>query len=340
MLGRPFNKQLLHRLETGSQSPSGDQLVRLSNALGQPLDYFLKPSFATVAEVDSMKVQKLGKKVGGRIIELATDYFERYLELEDLLGIEHRMLWPLQSKKLVVENYASINEAAMHLRHEIWDVGIAPLHNICGLLEANGLKVFLLATVEELLPETAFKGLVTIINERIGCIVVNGNPAIPIANRRFILLREFAHLYLDLSELGAKEAKNICDAFAGAILAPKLSLVEAFGEYRTSLHITELLLFKRIYGAPVSVILSALRQNGIISQSHFTEQMVGDNTGLKANDGGSFAGSEEPYRFQQLLLRALACGIISESKAASLMNMKVAVFREYLDNMLDEDSGH
>lgn len=79
MLGRPFNKQLLHRLENGSQAPNGDQLTRLSNALGKPLDYFLKPPFAKVAEVDSMKVQKLGKKARGRIIELATDYLERYL---------------------------------------------------------------------------------------------------------------------------------------------------------------------------------------------------------------------------------------------------------------------
>ncbi|ACT95372.1 helix-turn-helix domain-containing protein [Dyadobacter fermentans] len=338
MLGRPFNKQLLHRLENGSQVPNGNQLIKLSNALDQPLDYFLKPSFATVAELDSKKIQKAGKKAGGRVLELASDYFERFLELEDLLGIKHQTQWPFQSVKLVPGDYAAINQAALHVRQMIWNVGTGPLHNISGILETNGLKVLMVS--EESLPEATFDGFSTIVSGEKGCIVVNENPAIPLVRKRFILLREFVNLYIDVSELETKEAKTVCDAFAGALLAPRLSLIEAFGEYRTSIHITELLLFQRIHGAPISVILSALRQNGIISQSHFTEQMVQYNAGLKAHDGGSFAGIEEPYRFQQLLLRALACGIVSESKAASLMNMKVAEFREYLDKMLDENSGH
>lgn len=339
MLGRPFNKQLLHRLENGSQAPNGNQLIRLSNALEQPLDYFLKPSFAKVAQVDSWKVRKLGNKVADRIVELASDYFERWLELEDLLGVEPPAQWRLQSEKLASSDYAAVNQAAIHVRQKIWNVGAAPLHNISGILEANGVKVFMVDQSEALVPDTVFDAFSTIVNSETGCIVVNGNPTIPLVKKRFALLREFANLYFDLSELEAKEARTICDTFAGSILAPRLSLVEAFGEYRTSIHITELILFQRVHGAPISVILSALRQNGLISQSHFTEQMVSYNAGFKVNDTDGFPGNEQPYRFQQLLLRALACGIVSESKAASLLNMKVAAFREYLDEMLNENSG-
>ncbi|WP_291033138.1 XRE family transcriptional regulator [Dyadobacter sp. 50-39] len=340
MLGRPFNKQLLHRLENGSQLPHGDQLIRLGNALDQPLDYFLKPTLAKVTGVDLTKVRKVGKKAGESIIELANDYFERYLELEDLLGGQQKAKWPLHIQKLASDDYNAIDEAAMYVRQKIWMLGFGPLHNIANVLDASGLKVFLAAQSHERFPETGFDGFSTIINSENGCIVANGNPDIPLVRKRFTLLREFANLYLNLSELKPREARGVCDTFAGALLAPRLSLIEAFGEYRTSIHITELLLFQRIHGAPISVILSALRQNGIISQSQFTKQMVEYNAGLKANDGGYFAGIEEPYRFQQLLLRALACGIISESKAASLMNMKAAEFREYLDNMVDENSGY
>jgi Zn-dependent peptidase ImmA (M78 family) len=340
VLGDPFNKQLLHRLENGSQNPDSQQLARLSNVLGQPVDFFLKPLKVSMGQIDFRKTQKVGKKATDRIIEVANDYFERYLELEDFLGVNQNKNMPLQNVKLSLYNPEGIIREAIKIRETIWEVGLDPLASIVHILEEKGIKVFVIDELDGLPLDTSFSGFSTVINENVGCIVINGNSQLPLVRKRFTLLHEFAHLYLNLQGMENREAEKLCDGLAGAILLPKQALLNAFGEKRTSVHFNELKLFKRTYGASLSSILYALYSNGVISQSYFTSCIIEYNAIHKKDENKGYEGNEHSDRFQQLLLRALITGIISESKAAALMNMKVAQFSLYLDNMFNEDSGN
>lgn len=340
VLGDPFNKQLLHRLENGTQNPDSEQLARLSSLLGQPVDFFLKPLKASMGQIDFRKTQKVGKKATDRIIEVASDYFERYLELEDLLGITQNKNKLLQSVKISLDNPKGIVSEAINIREKIWKVGLDPLASIVHILEDNGIKVFIIDELDGLPLDTSFSGFSTVINENVGCIVINGNSKLPLVRKRFTLLHEFAHLYLNLHGMENREAEKLCDGLAGSILLPKKALLDTFGERRTSVHFNELKLFKRTYGASLSSILYALYSNGVISQSYFTSCIIQYNAIHKKDENKGYEGSEHSDRFQQLLLRALITGIISESKAAALMNMKVGQFSQYLDNMFDEDSSN
>ena len=41
-----------------------------------------------------------------------------------------------------------------------------------------------------------------------------------------------------------------------------------------------------------------------------------------------YLGREEPFRFEQIVLRAWSEGLVSQSKAAVLLNLKVSEFME------------
>ena len=74
-----------------------------------------------------------------------------------------------------------------------------------------------------------------------------------------------------------------------------------------------------------------INKSGGISESYLRQFMFFiSQMGFKTEEPGDFdyMGQEESYRFNQLLLHALAEEHISMSKAAALSNMKLAEFRE------------
>lgn len=346
-LGKPFNKQLLNRLESGSQLPDSDQLVTISNVLKKPTDFFLKPTSVSLSKIDFRKTLKVGKKVTDRITNVAAEYLERYLELEDFLGIESTVkAFPMQKVKLTPGDNEGIENEAKKIREKIWKVGLDPLGSIINIFEDHGVKVMILNDLDGELIDSKFSGFSTIANNNVGFIVINGNDDIPLVRKRFTLLHEFAHLYLDLSELEEREGEKLCDALAGAILMPKSALIKTFGEHRTSINLNELILFKRQYGAALSAIMYALKNCDVIADYYQTTFMIMYNKRqLNKNEKFGYSGFEKSERFEQLLIRALEMGVISESKAAALYNMKTAAFRQKLEsltseNLLNEDSNN
>ncbi|MFT7001055.1 MAG: Zn-dependent peptidase ImmA (M78 family) [Spirosomataceae bacterium] len=338
-LGKPYNKQLINRLESGSQSPDSEQLVSLSKALNKPTDFFLKPLSVSLGKVDFRKTLKVGKKATDRIIKVADEYLERYLELEDLLGIESGVSFQLQKVKLSLDQPEAIENEARKIRQKLWKVGLDPLGSIIHVLEEHGVKVFVLNELDGEYIDSKFSGFSTIANGNVGFIVLNGNPEIPLVRKRFTLLHEFAHLYLNLEELEERPAEKICDALAGTILIPKSAFIKAFGERRTSVNLNELVLFKRYFGASLPAIMYGLKNAGIVAEYNLTNFMIYYNKNkLRAKEKNGFNGREQSERFGQLLIRALEVGVISESKAAALNNMKTAEFRQKLESLIHEDS--
>jgi len=334
LLGEPFNKQLLNRLESGMQSPSSDQLIRLSESLGRTIDYLMKPNDIKIQQIDFRKTISVGKKVTDRILEVSNEYLERYLELEDLLGLDSNLKFNPKSVCIEYNSKKAILEEANKVRNKDWEVGKDALGSIIPILESQGVKVFVLEDLDGDLIDEKFSGFSTLINNTIGFIVINGNPNVSLVRRRFTLLHEFAHLYLNLDGIQDREAEKLCDAFAGAILIPNERLIETFGESRTQIHISELKLFKAEYGSSLSSIMYGLYSNGVISKSYFTNWMIDYNRYYRKNECNGYSGAEKSNRFMQLLLRALTTEIISESKAAALNNQKTGDFLKSLDSLV------
>ena len=324
-----LNKQTLQRLETGEAKPDGKTISLLSKALKLPADYFVKETTVHLEELRFRKLLKLPAKELEKVTALTVDYLERYLELEDMLGINN--IIPFVPKSYPVRNEAEVEKAALDLRKK-WKLGEDTLTNIIEILEENRIKVYLLKA------DPAFSGMSTVLNGKIGVIVLNENKEIPVVRRRFSALHELAHLYLDLSAFDEKRAEKICDRFAAAMLIIPAKLMQILGNKRTSIVMQELYIIAGQYGISLSAIVYQAMHLEIISASYHKLFMIRYNQyKIREKEFWVFDGKEHSERFLQLLFRAVAEEIISTSKAASLYNQRLGDFRELLDNTAKRD---
>jgi Zn-dependent peptidase ImmA (M78 family) len=319
-----FNKQLLQRLETGEARPDSETISLLGKALKLPSDYFVRESAISLEELSFRKLKKFPVKELEKVTAQTADYLERYLELEDMLSIENRISFT--PKGYPIKNEEDVEKAALDLRKK-WKLGEDALPNIVEMLEENKIKVYLLKA------DKAFSGMSTILNKRIGVIVLNENEEIPVVRRRFSALHELAHLYLDLDAFNEKEREKICDRFAASMLLIPAKLLHILGNKRTSILMQELFFIAGQYGISLSAIAYHAFNLGIISASYHKFFMIRYNQ-LKTREKEFrvYDGKENSDRFLQLLFRGVAEEIISTSKAAALNNQRLGDFRELLDN--------
>ena len=322
-IGNRLNKQLIQRLETGEAKPDSEIISLLGNALKVTSDYFFRDATVSLEDLTFRKLKKLPAKEQEKVKAQTVDFLERYLELEDMLGLNNHI--PFKPKGYKVSNAADAEAAAIQLRKHL-KLGEDPLPDVIEMLEENNIKVFLLDA------DKSFSGMSTIIKNRIGVIVLNQNPEIPLVRRRFSALHELAHLYLDLSAFSEKEYEKLCDWFAAAMLLPASRIKEHLGEKRTNIVMRELYIIAGQYGISLAAIAYRALNLGIITPSYHKFFMIKYNQyKTKEKEFNVYLGKENSERFLQLLIRAVAEEVISTTKAAALNNQKLGAFREILD---------
>ena len=322
-LNGTLSKQALSRLETGEQFPDSDTLSKLCSALNVTLDYFFKDASVELDQVEFRKLKKLSVKEQERVISTTKEYLERYLELENLLGITDRTSFALRSYP--IKDMGDIPGAVKEMR-KILKAGNDPIYNCVELLEEHNIKVY------HVIADPSFSGMSTIIGNEVAVIVFNDHEDIPLVRKRFTILHELAHLYLKLDDFDERECERYCDAFAGGVLLPDEKLLDYFGGKRVTVFTKELQFIKKNYGIALSAIMYRAKTLGLISESYMKYFMIRYNQNLKKLERMGYAGREESDRFIQLLIRGVAQEIISTTKAAALNNMTLGEFREkYLD---------
>lgn len=321
-----WNKQYLNRLENGEAKPDSETLIALSKALDVTSDYFFRESTVSLEDIRFRKLKKLPVKEQGKVIHRTMEYLDRYLELENLLGVDNAITFKAKGRK--VRNPADIEKAALELR-ESWALGVDAIFNVIEMLEENHIKVLPLEV------DTSFSGMSTIIKNLIPVVVLNESDGIPVVRRRFTALHELAHLYLDLSSYGEKESEKLCDQFAGAMLLPAEKLKQYFGQKRTQVIMKELYMIAADYGISLAAIMYRAMTLGIVSPSYHKFFMINYNRyKTKEKEFKVYCGEEKSDRFLQLLIKGIAEEVISTSKAAALNNQKLGDFRKILDNTL------
>ncbi|GAB1473164.1 hypothetical protein MASR2M69_06050 [Bacteroidota bacterium] len=89
----------------------------------------------------------------------------RYIELEEILGLETNFKNPLKDFP-VISSFEDIEKAVLKVR-ESWNLGLDPIYNSVELLEDNHIKVILVRS------EDSFDGMQTWLNQVIPVIVIN-----------------------------------------------------------------------------------------------------------------------------------------------------------------------
>ena len=319
-LDPPVSYNALHKYEMGTMLPGSDVLIGLSQALGQPLDFFFRPITVTLEAIEFRKKSKLGAKKIREIREEATDFFERYLQVEQSLGIKTEFTNPIGD--FPIQEPEDVEKAAETLRKS-WTQGMAPLVNVIELLERHQIKVLVQQADAEFDGFSGWSGTIPVI-------VLNG--AFSPDRVRLTALHELGHLLLRFnSRFDEKAKEKMCHRFAGAVLMPRVVFEEEFGSHRDQVTLQELKDIKGDFGISIAAIMARAYDLGNISEARYTRFcIIRNREGWTKNEPGEYKGESFPNRFEQLLYRAAATEVLSLSLSAGLAKKSLSEFRESL----------
>jgi len=311
----------LHKYEQAEMLPGSAVLVALATALKQSADFFFRPLTVSLQKVEFRKRATMPAKQKQAVKEQARDFFERYLEVEQLLGLDVGFENPLAG--MVIRAPEDIEAAAEKLRQK-WDLGASALPNVLELLEEHQVKVYDLEAPDKFDGLSGWAG-------KIPVVVVNRR--FPADRKRLTALHELAHLILEFAKdrFTPKEIERLCHCFAGAVLMPKEVFLAKFGGKRDAVSWNELFELKRDFGISIAAIMARARNLGLITENYYIRFNVALNQkGWRNPEPVEFPGQEQSNRFDQLLYRAASSELVSLSKAASLAGKPLAAFRESL----------
>ena len=326
-IGRAVSAQAIGKYERDESMPGSATLIALARALDVSVDYLLADDDVVLEDVEFRKKAIAARKAEAQVKAILLRELERYLVLEELLGLPS-VNWdrPREVPYPVVADVAEADRAARSLR-SAWGLGSDPIPNLVELLEERGIKV-LMVDVDDI------DGLIANVSRRGGptAPVVVVNPSHTGERQRFTLAHELGHLVLEVG--GKLKEESAAHRFAGAFLMPAEVLWSEVGKHRTSISIGELVDLKVLFGASIQAVTHRCKDLGIIGRTLYS-----DLYREFRQRGWRTPPYEEPaplepeklQRFERLCYRALAEDVISESRAAELLDISV----QELDRRMD-----
>lgn len=330
-IGHKVSRMALSKYENGKMGPNSSVLLVLGKALNVDPDFFFRPNELELGEISFRKQAKFGKKDQARVREEALEFFERYIDIENILGIPPTTLpqFKLDARKDLGEQ---VETFAKELRENIWNLGSNPISNVDILLEENGIKI------KEIDTEDAFNGFSgwgTSQSAKYPVVVLASHLNEDLPRKRFTALHEVAHLVLVFpSSLTEREKENLCHRFAGAFLIPRLNFVDAFGGKRSKISIPELVAIKQEWGISMGAIMKRAQELGLVSPSYYRGHCIYVRKfgwHKKEPEFSEWIGDESSNRFKRLVYRAFSRELITNAKAASLLKMTLGEFAADFD---------
>lgn len=323
--------QAIGKYERNEMMPGSAVLLAIARALEVSPEYLLSNRDLVLEEVDFRKGPAAGAKEERAVEATVLDYAERYIALEEFLPGE-AITWAAPTgKEFAVQTIEEAEFAAEKLRG-VWKLGIDPIGSMTELLEVKGIKVISLKLPPAVSGSKAFAMQAKF--EAAALIVVNSTHNGE--RQRFTLAHELAHLVLrfDEQQLSDKQQEKAADRFAGAFLVAQEMLRKVVGKSRNAISMGELLALKKFFKVSVATLVVRCRQLGILTQAIYGK-LFGELKAAGMVDSGAAEPEpippEVPDRMRRLCLRAVAEGVISESKAAELLRISRRAFEQQLD---------
>ena len=318
-IGNRVTAQSIGKYERDEAMPRSGVLIALADALDVSVEYLMGEPGMVLQSVDFRTKKVASKREEDRIKAMVLHMLERYLTIEDILGLPS-VRWdkPRSAPYPVVSDLSEADRAASALRYD-WNLGLDPIPNMVELMEDRGVKVLFgpLSDVDGLTAQVRREGV-----EDAHVVVVNEDH--DGERQRFTIAHEIGHLVLDV-HVNVDEEKA-AHRFAGAFLMPEEVIWAEVGKRRSAIGWAELLRLKLVFGASVQAITYRCKDLGVISPA-LMGRMFDKFTEL----GWRSPPYEEPLasegeqsgRFERLCFRALAEGVVSESKASEFLEMSV-----------------
>ena len=322
--------QAISKYERDESMPSSGVLIALAGALGVSEDYLVSDTDIVLESVEFRKKSFTGAREKNQVEAKVLDFLERYLTVEDILGLP-TVNWdmPREAPWPILNDLAEVEQAALGLRL-YWKVGENPIPNLVELLEDRGIKILSIPLSDNI------DGLAA----RVGRNNRKATSSVIVVNRnqwgerqRFTIAHELGHMAL---EVGSRvDEEKAAHRFAGAFLMPAETLRAEIGKFRKSMGWSELFELKRLIGVSVQALTYRCREIGIFNKSLF--QYLFDEFKRRGwrtfpyKEPYAIEKGEEPTRFQRLCYRALAENLISEAKTAELLGLTVHELIQRMD---------
>lgn len=318
-IGELVSIAALSKYEKGQTMASSKILIALTEALDVSADYLFRDFEVTLDNFRFRKQSTLSKKDLESVQEKARDFFERYFEIEEIVGAQHPYQ-PIFKKDQPID----IEQMAQAVRRK-WGIGNDPISNVHALLEDNGIKVWFSKDCDE-----KFNGFSASTNR--GPVAVISKNMTP-ARQRMTALHEIAHILLEPLKLDLEfEEKEVVPKFTGALLLPAEPLIEMLGNKRKSIPTGELLEIKKRFGIAMSAVMMRAKDAKIITEQtcanffRFGPAKYWRMKDIRKEPGDEQLGlifPETNFRFKQLVFRAYGEELITISQAANYLECSV-----------------
>lgn len=320
-IGNRVTAQAIGKYERDEAVPSSGVLMVLADALSVSLDYLMGDQDMVLEGIDFRKKRITSKKEQAQVQAKALHLIERYLMVEEILGLPSAEWDKPREAPFPVRELADADRAAQYLR-EHWNLGIGPIPNLVELLEERGIKVLVVDSQENI------DGLAAQVRrsrgEPVRVIIIRSG--VPGERQRFNLAHELGHMVMEVDDNDERFREKAAHRFAGAFLMPAEALWSNVGRHRTSIGWSELLALKQLFGASIQAITYRCGDLGIFPAA-LTQRLFQEYSRLGFRSAPNYEpnhlSEEKLGRFERLCYRALAEGAISEPKAAELLHVTV-----------------
>lgn len=232
-------------LEKGQSDPRAATLRALAEALNVHIKELLQP----VQRLERVRFRSLKKlKRRNNVLAEVARRLADFSDLEDITGetISHKLL-PLWNEFATIGR-SDILQLASRVRSHFGLNEKEPVHDICGLLESQGVKVFSIKVASD-----AFMGLSVAEEEGGPAVVVNTWSRLPVETWIFSAAHELGHLLLHLNafeiteEQEDKEQEHEADVFSSCFLMPEAAFAKEWRDAEGLPLVDRVLKVKRVF---------------------------------------------------------------------------------------------
>lgn len=278
-------------LEKGRSLPRSDTLKSLALALDVPLKDLLSP-VRTLERVRFRSLKRL--KSRDQVLAEVTRWLCDFLDLESLMGEESvHGLGPLW-KIIKTGQRQDIKAFAGKVREHFGLTDREPVHDICGLLESVGVKVYSIQVAND-----AFMGLSVSEEDGGPAVIVNTWGRLPVETWIFSAAHELGHLLLHIGSYDVGEDKEDAgqeaeaDAFASYFLMPEEVFLKEWNDAAGLSLYDRVLKVKRVFRVSWRTVLFRVSQLIPDHQRSFVWQRFNQESKVKRN-GRSLLKHDEP----------------------------------------------
>ena len=278
-------------LEKGCAEPRTNTLKSLALALDVPLKEFMIP----VRLLERVRFRSLKRlKSRDQVLLDVSRWLSDFDELENVIGekSEHGLkpLWSTINQEM---NNDILAIAAMVREH----FGLSerePVHDICGLLESMGVKVYSISVAND-----AFMGLSVSEEDGGPAVIVNTWERMPVETWIFSAAHELGHLLLHLSAYDVSEDEEDksqeieADEFASHFLMPEKVFRKEWDETSGLSLMDRVLKVKRVFRVSWRTVLFRVAQGFPKDKRFRVWQQF--NLEYKAKKGRSLLKHDEPF---------------------------------------------